>query len=336
MLHQRLEQLFEAVEKADEILIIPHNNPDPDAIASAVALRYLLNEGVGVSGQIAYKGIIGRAENKALLRYLGFPLRRLTNADLRSKMPIALVDTQPGAGNNAVPVQTKVAIVIDHHPWRETAHTDGVSFADVRAAVGATASIMTEYLRLADLPINPQMATALFYGIKTDTMGLGRGTSSTDTTAICYLLPRIQLEPLLKIERAQVPPDYFQNFAAALQATLIYEDVVISYIGPMGYPDLAAEMADFLLRMQGSRWIICMGMYKDQLMLSVRTQNRRGAGVLVQEIVGKQGLAGGHGSMAGGQVPLKNRDSEKLVHQFTRRALEHLNISPDVEGKSLT
>jgi hypothetical protein len=102
----------------------------------------------------------------------------------------------------------------------------------------------------------------------------------------------------------------------------------------MDYPDLAAEMADFLLRMQGSQWIICQGVYEDRLILSVRTQKQRGAGQLVQKVIGNNGLAGGHGSMAGGQVPLNGKDPEMLANYFSREILVHLNVSQE-EGKPL-
>jgi nanoRNase/pAp phosphatase (c-di-AMP/oligoRNAs hydrolase) len=93
----------------------------------------------------AYKDIIGRAENKALVRYLGHPLRRLAGPDLRQSVPIAFIDTQPGAGNNALPPKSTVAIVLDHHPWREAAAA--ARFADVRPNIGATSTILTEYLQ---------------------------------------------------------------------------------------------------------------------------------------------------------------------------------------------
>jgi len=109
-----LDLLFEAVGDAAAILILPHNDPDPDAIASAVALHWLLAERLGTKGEIIYKGIVGRAENRALLRYLGQPLRPLTDADLAGETPVALVDTQPGAGNNAMPAGSEVTVVIDH------------------------------------------------------------------------------------------------------------------------------------------------------------------------------------------------------------------------------
>lgn len=330
---KQLEQLFAAIGNAKHILILPHNNPDPDAIASAVALKHLLQEKLSVTSQIAYKGIIGRAENKALVRYLNQPLRRLMPADLNGAAPIALVDTQPGAGNNALPPHIPAAIVIDHHPLQNATAT--ATFSDVRPDVGSTASIMVRYFNRAGIPLDVRLATALFYGIKTDTMGLERGVSSLDTTSFCRLLPQIDIEALFKVEQAQVPAGYFKSFAITLQNAHIYNNVVTAYVGEMDYPDLAAEMADFLLRMRGCQWIVCMGIYQEDFVLSVRTYNQRGAGQLVQEIVGARGLAGGHGAMAGGQVALQDDSPEELVSHFTRRALEYLNIPSDEPGQPL-
>lgn len=281
----RLEALFKAVGEASRVLILPHNDPDPDAIASALALHHLLAERLGVESHVAYRGIIGRAENKRLVRYLGHPLHRLTASDLRQSASIALVDTQPGAGNNALPPKSTAAIVIDHHPRREA--TAATGFADVRPELGATSTILTEYLQAADIEPSPPLATALFYGIKTDTMGLGRAASPADVAAYLYLQSRIDVEALVEIERAQVPAEYFQKLDATLHAARVYDGVVICYVGPMARPDLAAEMADILLRLKGAQWVVCTGIYRDNLILAVRTRSRRGgAERLVQAIVG--------------------------------------------------
>ena len=334
MTQERLEQLFKTLDGAQSLLILTHNDPDPDAIASAVALRHLLAQRGITKSHIAYEGIVGRAENKALVRYLGHPLRRLAPLELRRATPIALIDTQPGAGNNALPPRAEVAVVIDHHPWREA--TAMAAFADVRSDVGATSTILTEYLQAAGIDPAPSMATALFYGIKTDTLGLSRGASTADAAAYFYLQPRTDVEALIEIERAQVPIEYFRSFVATFRATRIYDNVVISYVGRMGYPDLAAEMADLLMRLEGTRWVICMGVYKNIMSLSVRTRKRRGgAERLIQAIVQEQGTAGGHGAMAGGQVPLKGQDPEALAQQFGRRALQYLNIAPETTGQPL-
>jgi nanoRNase/pAp phosphatase (c-di-AMP/oligoRNAs hydrolase) len=334
MLQERLDGLFGVVSHARNILILPHNNPDPDAVASAVALRQLLTERLNAKVDIAYRGIIGRAENRALVRYLERPLRRLAASDFRQSDALALVDTQPDAGNVSLPSpENRVAIVIDHHPGRDA--TPGADFLDVRPNVGATSTILTEYLQAAGVQPTSKIATALFYGIKADTMGLTRDTSPADAAAFCYLQSRVDMEALSRIERAQVPVDYFKSFATTLHRARVHDKTVLVYLGSVRYPDLGAEMADILLRLKGIRWVICMGIYQDELIASVRTRNRAGAGKLVREIIGDLGTAGGHGAMAGGQIPLEERNPERLVTLLSRRALRHLKVSPEISGTPL-
>jgi nanoRNase/pAp phosphatase (c-di-AMP/oligoRNAs hydrolase) len=332
MSEAKLKQLAEVIGDAGEILIIPHNDPDPDAIASVVGLQYLLAEWLGVTGRIRYRGIIGRSENKALLRVLNNSFQRLEKIDLNASLPIALVDTQPGAGNNPLPKQGQATIIIDHHAWR-TSSLDA-PFVDVRPDIGATATIILEYLLTAGIELPPKLATALFYGIKTDTRALSRGATAADKSAYLYLQPHIDVLAMVEIEQAQVPIDYFINFDAALHAASLYSDVLIGYIGLMKYPDLAAEIADVLMRLKGARWVLFMGIYKQTLILSVRTRDLAGgAGVLVQQIVRDQGTAGGHGALAGGQVPLRGRNPKQLADTLKQIALRQLNVRPGTPGK---
>jgi len=334
MMRSRLELLLQAVADADEVLILPHTDPDPDAIASVLALARLLTDKLDVETRLAYTGIIGRAENRALVKYLGSPLRYPGTSDLRESVAIALVDTQPGAGNNALPEGRTPAIVIDHHGPREA--TAAADFADVRPGVGAASTMMTQYLRAAGIELDPSLATALFYGIKTDTMGLGRGAGPEDVDAYFYLQPLIDIEGLVEIEHAQVPAVYFKSLVEALQAARVYDSAVISHVGPMRYPDMAAEIADLLLQVQGAQWVICMGHYRGSLILSVRGRGPGGgAAGLVQEMVRGLGTAGGHGTMAGGRISLEDEDPRKVALHITRRALQHLHIEETDAGTPL-
>jgi nanoRNase/pAp phosphatase (c-di-AMP/oligoRNAs hydrolase) len=331
---RRLDSLLEAVIGAKRVLILPHNDPDPDAIASAVALRYLLVERLGLESRVAYRGIIGRAENRAMVRYLGHPLDRLKGSDLRQSLPLALVDTQPGAGNNALLPGAPVAVVIDHHTLREA--TSEAAFADVRPELGATSTLLVQYLQAAALEPPPPLATALFYGIKTDTMSLARAASPEDVSAYSYLQPRVEAEALVEIEQAQVPTEYFQSLDTALHAARVYDSIVIAFLGAMVRPDMAAEMADLLLRLRGAQWTICMGAYEENLILAVRSRGKRGgAEKLAQAIVAGCGSAGGHGKMAGGQIPLLGEDPKRVADQLGRRALEHLHYDASAAGKPL-
>jgi nanoRNase/pAp phosphatase (c-di-AMP/oligoRNAs hydrolase) len=334
MAHELLEKLYATASGAGKLLILPHNDPDPDAISSAVALRYLLAHRLGMEASIVYQGIIGRAENRALVRYLDHPLEPLIDADLKQPPCLALIDTQPGAGNITLLPGARVVLVIDHHAWH--AKTATASFADVRPELGATSTILTQYLQAADVEPPLPLATALFYGIKTVTMGLSRNTSPADAAAYSYLQPRMDVEILAKIEHAQVPADYFRSFDAALRAARSYDGLILAYIAVLKYPDLAAEMADVLLRLEKAQWVICMGVHQEALVLSVRTRSQEHtAEELVQAIVAGEGSAGGHGTIAGGQIPLEGRGAEREVTLLRQRALQHLRIPPESKGEPL-
>lgn len=339
---ERLNLLLDALRGAQAVLILPHNDPDPDAIAGAMALRHLIRVILDVQSEIAYKGIIGRAENKALVRELGDILHPLWPSDLEQEAAIVLIDTQLGAGNNALPRGRCATIVLDHHPvyehvsgaCSEEGRLEDASFVDIRPEIGAISTMLLGYFEAAQLELPPSLATALFYGIKTDTRGLSRGASQADVDAYFYLQQRADLEMLARIERAQVPPEYFQSLVAALQAARRYDHFLVAYLKEMSYPDLGAEMADLLLRLEGIRWVLCMGVHDQVLFLSVRTRLAHGAARLIRHIVGPQGTAGGHGSLAGGQIPLDGADPDQLAHTVTHRALYHLEIeSPETSER---
>jgi len=332
-LTNRLNCLAETLTGAKQVLILPHNNPDPDAIASALAFQALLTQHFGLDTTVAYRGAIGRAENQALMRYLDYPLKRLTTADLEAASHLVLVDTQPDAGNCPLPMGAIPDVIIDHHPLR-TAYREA-PYVDIRPQVGATASLLVEYLRAANVPVETQLATALFYGIKTDTQGLERGTANCDRAAFGYLGPQVDLAAIFKIEHAPMPGDYFNTLTFALQSARCYDHVVVSYLGAMSYPDLAANIADFFMRRQGSRWVFCAGIHKEHLYLSVRTSYQQGAGRLIQSVVGERGSAGGHGSMAGAQIPLNGAPPDHLMDELSRHFLEQLNVPAEYLGEPL-
>jgi nanoRNase/pAp phosphatase (c-di-AMP/oligoRNAs hydrolase) len=331
---EAVSALFEAVKGARSALILTHDDPDPDSMASALALAYLFEERLGLKATLAHGGIIGRAENKAMVRLLSIELWPLHELDLAQSDAVALVDGQAGAGNVRLPSQLTPTVIIDHHS-DVSSDLAGVPFVDIRGACGATSTILTGYLRAAGVTPDRRTATALFYGIKADTMGLARAAGEADVDAYLYLLPLSDTRILAQIEHAQVPLAYFEAFERALERTLIYDDVVVCNLGSMDWPDLAAEMADFLLRWEGARWIICMGLYEDEVVISVRTNDlEANAGEVVRAVVDGLGTGGGHGLLAGGRVPLDARSPQDVVRALRRRFLRQL-AREGYEGKKL-
>jgi nanoRNase/pAp phosphatase (c-di-AMP/oligoRNAs hydrolase) len=245
--------------------------------------------------------------------------------DLKGFSAVALVDTQPGAGNNSLPPDHLPQIVIDHHhPLRDG--LDQVPFFDVRPEVGATASMVYEYLDAAGVKPDSTLATALFYGVQTDTRGLARGGSITDEYVYLNLLSHLDRLTLIRVEQAGLSRDYYRAFCNGLEAARVYEHSIIASLGDLQRPDLTAEMADILIRMEGIRAVLCLGIYQETLFFSLRTESLgQDAGLLVQRIIVSLGKAGGHGTMAGGQVSLAGRDPGKIALRIERRFLKVMN-----------
>jgi nanoRNase/pAp phosphatase (c-di-AMP/oligoRNAs hydrolase) len=329
---KRLARFLGIVTTVPRVVILPHIDPDPDAIASAVGIAHLLNT-QGIASEIIYEGRIGRAENKSLVEYLGRPLSPLLDTPTA---PLIIVDTQPGAGNSPVAADVDVLSVFDHHPWRDS--TQQARYFDVRPDCGATSSMVTEYLLTAGITPDKRLATALFYGIKTDTLELERSATPTDVAAYDYLRSMIDRQALQQIEQAQVSADYFRHSHTVLESAQLYGNLLFCYMGEMAYPDMAAEMADWLMRFDKADWVTCIGLHNTKLYLSVRSHPPRSdADKLALAMVGDMGTAGGHGTMAGGQIPLAqfNKKTSGIVRKLRKAALRHLNIPEKTPGTRL-
>lgn len=308
---ERLAALIGAVEDAERILVLTHDNPDPDALASAAALAVLLEAVTGQRPQVAFGGIVGRAENRALIHEMEIDFDRAEDIDFSTATTIAMADTQPRAGNNSLPPGRIVSAVIDHHPARSDT---AVQFTDVRPGMGACASMLVQYLRAAGLDLEPWLATALFYAIQSETMDLSREASGEDVAASTYLYPLSDPEAISRIRHPRVPATYFRALHAALGVARRYDRVIAASLETLPYPDLVAEIADLLLQMHGVDWTIVLGQYRDRLIVSVRARDIGAhAGSVVRAAFADRGSAGGHGTFAGGQIDVRGKEAGEVA-----------------------
>jgi nanoRNase/pAp phosphatase (c-di-AMP/oligoRNAs hydrolase) len=306
------------------VLILTHDSPDPDALASGKALALLLKSTWNIESRLKYSGLVARAENRAMLNLLTPEWEKIDGLlDLKPFSAVILVDTQPTAGNNSLPENHLPQIVIDHHqPIREG--LEQVGYVDVRPEMGATTSMVYQYLVAAQIEPDPALATAMFYGLQTDTRGLARGASPVDEQVYMRLLRLLDRKKLIQVEQAGLSREYFRTFDRGLQATRVYGKAVYAYLGEMHRPDFPAEMADILIRLQSARVAMCMGYHGETMYLSLRTESlsELDAGRYAQQLVIGLGKAGGHGTMAGGQIKLSEREIPKLVVEMEKRYLE--------------
>ena len=319
-----LEQLRRAFEAAPSVVILTHDNPDPDALASTFALRLLLEHLCDTKVSVAFSGLIGRAENRAMAQVLGLDPEPLATLDLTEVNAFAMVDTQPGTGNNSWINDWPLVAVFDHHPLKFD--PDTVAFADVCQDYGATATMILEYIDAAKLNLPVNLATALFYAIRSETLDLGRGASDADRGAYFRLLEQADLGSVARIQRARVPREYFSAFHQAIERAVIHGKILITDLQCVATPDIVAEIADFFLRLQGTEWSCCIGQYRNKLVISLRTTDPFAhAGHFIRRIVAGLGTAGGHGTMAGGQIPLPDGGYDEVATTVTHRLLKTLD-----------
>ena len=331
---RRLAKLLRVLQEANRILILTHDNPDPDCLASGLVLKRVLTARLKAKVYIGYGGIIGRAENRAMmdtLRIEAMPLRLL---DIDLFDAVVLVDTQPRTGNNSLPPRQRPTVVIDHHPLRPA--TKRVPCYDVRPEYGATVTITAEYLRAANLRADADLATAIVYALRAETQDLGREATEVDDETYFYYFSRADRRKVFTIHNANISREYFHLLSKAGTRTDIYGELAFCSFGSISNPDVVAEFADILVRLDVVTWSLVIGQYNDILVLSIRS-DRPGAraGRIIRKIVGKEGSAGGHEMVAGGRIQVGEYSRIRyrlLERRILKRAKEALHISAPREN----
>jgi nanoRNase/pAp phosphatase (c-di-AMP/oligoRNAs hydrolase) len=304
-------------------LVHLQHNPDPDAIASGVGLQHLLRRLFDLEAPLVHTGQMGRAENRAMLRWLRIQLMPSYKIRYADHDLLMVVDTHPGAGTCRLPEGVVPDVVIDHHPVAGASPDDpmaGVALPFLDSRFGATASMVGWLLLQNGVPIDERVATALAYGIKTDTMDLTRCQGEVDERVYRDLYALADKRLLSRIERARLPQDYFVLLERGLRRAQVTDFAVTTYLGEVGHTDSVAEMADILFRLEGMKWALVAGHNPaDRAMyLSLRASQAEGvdAGGVAREI--SDGNGGGHETFAGAQIPMSPEEEANPVAVYER------------------
>jgi nanoRNase/pAp phosphatase (c-di-AMP/oligoRNAs hydrolase) len=299
---RRVVEMRELLGSREKIAILLQPDPDPDGIACGFALRALLGRKSPTAPLVSF-GEVKRPENRAMVEALGIDVRTIQPADLDEFDGLLLVDVQPTVfGENPPARVLSVDVVIDHHP--ERSGYDAV-IKDIRPSYGATASILTEYVRAAGVELRPKLATALLYGIKSDTQLLGRETSRQDIQSFAFLHLSHSPALLRRIERPALPVPGLKALGRALARTRVEEGIHMLVLGRVR-EDVIPQVADLGLQAESAEWSVAAGIVGSDLVFSVRNVGYvRAAGEVVRAVVEGLGVGGGHRTMAKGIIPLK-------------------------------
>ena len=298
-------KIRELTKDAENILILTHDDPDPDALASGVALRTLLGRN-RATAPIGSFGKVTRSENLNMMQFLDIRYTIMNPQIINNYSMIAMVDVQPPYFGDRV---TKADIIFDHHP--QSANYES-SFKDIRVEYGATSTILTEYLISNNIKLSQRLATALLYGIKADTLMLEREANPDDIKAFTYLYPLANHNIIRRIEHPSLELGEVNSFTKALKKYQLVGKVLFAHIGRVQKEDIIPRLADFCLQIAGAEWSVVSGLFRGNLVISTRNVGYvKSAGEVVKRIFSDSSIAGGHRTMAKVAIPVK--DFKKLL-----------------------
>lgn len=295
----RVQQYQRYLNDAERVLILMHNDPDPDALASGLALRNLLRRTKATAILGALQGVT-RPENLRMANLLDIHVEIVNAETIKSFDRVAMVDVQPHYFGGLI---DRVDLVIDHHPQQGGY---AAMFRDIRQDYGSTCTILTEHLRAVDVNISERTATAMLYAIKSDTLFFNRQANRVDLEAFSFLYPLADAAMIRKMEGAEITMERLAYVTKAQQSGVLSDQVFAAFLGVLPREDFVPYVADFLLQLEDVKWTIVAGIVNDQLVVSVRNLGyTRNAGELVRRIFSELGSAGGHRAMAKAVVPVQ-------------------------------
>jgi len=317
---ERLREFLDLFQKDDEVLVVI--NADPDALASAQAVKRLLRYRVR-NVTIGYPNEIRRLANIAMVDLLKIQAERLQNLKPKEFSKRVMLDSQP----THLPCFEAIEFdaVIDHHPL-----TTGweAQFVDIRRDYGATASMLVEYMRAANITPSVALATALFYAIKVDTNNFEKKANLADAISFRYLFNRANQNLVRKIELSELRFSELNYFKTALSEMRVSKRRLYVHVGRVRTPDVLVIIADFLNQVHMISWVIVSGIHGERLVVIFRCDGyKKNAGKLAEKIFGRFGSAGGHREMARAEVPLKNLELENgefSTHTLMKLATKHM------------
>lgn len=309
-----IPRLADLCRREDRWLILI--NADPDALASALALKRILSRRVA-DAVIARINEVTRPDNLAMIRSLRIPVVPYVPGMREHFQHFAMVDSQP---HHAPQFQgIEYSVVIDHHPI-SAEHPVQAAYVEIHPSAGAVSTLMTEYLYNLGIRPGKALATALMYGIRTDTSLFEHG-NDVDLRAYQYLGNYGDSGLLKRIARSEYLLDWLGYFSQAFRELLVCRDGYFTCVSAVESPDILVTIADFFTRVHGLKWIAVCGVYNENVIIIFRSTDSKDVGHMASELFTDVGSGGGHRQMARTEFPL-SAVAEKNVKTFVFRRLK--------------
>lgn len=325
----RARRLLRLLADKKNILVTTHQHPDPDALASSLALCALLEMKLPEAKvSMSIKGRIAGGVNEIFARLSNLKLLPWDEESLQNYDAIVLLDTQPLFAYSPLPPTTAPIAVIDHH--RARGRRLQCPFCDIRTDVGATSSIIFSYFMELEAPISPNLGATLLYAIESDLAGAAGQPGELDNVALSSLTLMADTRKLYQMRYVDLPQSYYLAYSEGLSTAVFYDNALTAHLGEIDSMEKPAVIADFLLRFERAQWALVTAIHEGKIVLSLRTSSTKlSAADVMRRLLRNIGEGGGHRTKAGGFIKLDTgspTEIERRRNVLRRRYLRALNI----------
>ena len=333
-------ELLTHLQPYEFVVIVTHDTPDADGIAASWAIKRLIDEETICETRIIAGGEILRRENRRMVELLEPPIEMLDEYFVVSNIGLIFVDCEPNSSRHLIDTQLFDPVaVIHHHALRNIndAHAP-LPIVNVRTEVSSASAITASYLMELEIEPGEKLATALLYGIRSETRGCNPAHGVFDRSVLKWLMTRANLSMLGDIENAPLPSEYFGDFAQAMQSCMIYGNTAFCMLPRVSCPETIGEVADLLIRHEGLQRVLCAAVQNDRVLLSARTEPGGGnANALLGESIDGLGHAAGHTYRASAILAERTNDRQianSLHDDLLKKWLKACSVC-GIEGTTL-
>lgn len=295
-LEHMAQRLASIITESDGLAIITPRNPDPDTLAGAVAIQAIADH-LDVESEIRYHGEMGHQENRAFANLLGIELEVFNDLDdvFDEYGTIALL-------GHIEDLDEPVDVLFDHETYEDQPEA---AFSDIRTNVASISTILTKYVQEFDMAISESVATALLFGIRSETFDFKRETSPADLTAAAYLYPFADHDVLEQVESPSLSPETFDVLAEAITNREVQGSHLISNAGFIHTAEALAQAAQQLLNLEGITTAAVFGIDEETIHIEAHSKDiRMDIGSILEDAVDEVGEVAGHSTKASATIPL--------------------------------
>ncbi|WP_458207886.1 DHH family phosphoesterase [Haladaptatus sp. NG-SE-30] len=320
-----VEALLACLSETSRLAIVCHDNPDPDCLASALALERFANDADVDDVTLVYSGDVSHQQNRVFVNSLDIDLKTFDEVNLDDCDTIALVDSSIPGENNGLPSDANVDIVIDHHPGEEP----DADFVTKREEASSTTTILVEYLYTLGVNLDTDLATAMLFAIRRETLDFIRNVTEKEYLAGHYLHSSVDTDLLRKMDNPPLSEITLDAIGTAVQTRTVQSAYLVANVGRTTERDALPQAADYLLNLEGVETVLVFGINEGEIEVSARsTDSRVDLGTILEDVFGDLGEAGGHDDMAAAKIPMGlyadacNGDNEEDLIKITENLIE--------------